>query len=82
MGGVGCDGNADNRDSSLIASPEGHGELSPSVISRQGAGATHLLLQEAGTVQLLTYEGKRAEDTGTRRLCRPRVNCIQTQLQP
>lgn len=68
MGGVGCDGKADNRDSSLSGSPEGHRELSPSVISWQGGGATHLLLQEAGTVQLLMYEGKKAEGIGTRRL--------------
>lgn len=61
MGGVGCDGNTDNREGNLIASPEGHRELSP-VISWQGGGAIHLLLQEAGTVQLLIYEGKRVED--------------------
>lgn len=44
------------------------GALSRSVISWQGSGAMHLLLEEAGTAQLLICEGKRAEGTGTRRL--------------
>lgn len=68
MGRVGCDGNADNRESNLIASPEDHRELSPSAFFWQGGGETHLLLQEAGTAQLLISEGKRAEGIGTRRL--------------
>lgn len=74
--------NTDNRDRSLIASPEGHRELSRSVISWQGSGEIHLFLEEAGTVQLLICEGKRAEGTGIRGLCVPSEDHKLTKLQP
>lgn len=41
-----------------------------------------MLLEEAGTVQLLIYEGKRSEGTGTRRLRVPSEDHMLTKLRP
>lgn len=41
-----------------------------------------MLLEEAGTVQLLICEGKRSEGTGIRRLCVPSEDHMLTKLRP